>query len=92
MKELANDLPKTFIASAAEPSAPTPAPPAAEVAAPVEPEEEEPEDHKPAIEAACAETAECKPVKNRLDACTDRVNANPDKGEDCVEVSGVITV
>jgi hypothetical protein len=52
-------------------------------------EEEEPEDKKEQFEAECAETAECKPVKNRLDACTERVLAAGDgHNETCVEVGG----
>lgn len=49
--------------------------------------EEEPEDQKEAIESACMETIECKPVKDRFDVCSERVNANPDTEETCVEVS-----
>ena len=68
-----------FVASTAEAPAETPAAAA--------PEPEEPEDPKPAIEEACAETAECKPVKARFEACTERVNNSESSGEDCVEVS-----
>lgn len=51
-------------------------------------EEEEPEDPKPAIEEACAQSAECKPVKARFDACNERVTAAGEGTEEtCVEVS-----
>lgn len=56
------------------------------IASPAEQEEEaEPEDQKEAIEQACMETAECKPVKNRFDSCSERVNADPETEETCVE-------
>jgi hypothetical protein len=60
------------------------------IASPVE-EEAEPEDQKDAIEQACMQTMECKPVKNRFDLCTERVNANPETEETCVEVCNVHT-
>ncbi len=52
-------------------------------------EEEEPVDKKDEFEAACAESAECKPVKMRLDSCAERVSANPGTEETCVEVRPV---
>ena len=63
-----------------------PKPEQPEVAAPLAAAEpEEPEDQKDHIEQQCMQTPTCAPVKVRLDTCTERVTANPDSGEDCVE-------
>jgi len=56
-----------------------------------EEEEEEPEDVKPKLEAECANSSHCAPVKHHFDECVERVTQqldDPDhKGpkEDCVE-------
>ncbi|KAL8710707.1 MAG: hypothetical protein Q9220_004725 [cf. Caloplaca sp. 1 TL-2023] len=56
-----------------------------------EEEEEEPEDIKPKLEAECAESNECAPLKHHFDACAQRVQQQHEnenhKGpkEDCVE-------
>lgn len=50
-------------------------------------EQEEPEDQKEKFEAECAQTSECRPVKARLDSCTERVTgaAEGTTDETCVE-------
>jgi len=56
-----------------------------------EEEEDEPVDPKPKLEAECARSAQCAPLKHHYDACADRVRQQSDdehhKGpkENCVE-------